>query len=111
MFGIGMTEMLIIAALALVVLGPKKLPDLARSLGRGFAEFKRATNELKTTFEMESRAEEERQRRRQSSAAPAEPDAESSTGSTAQNGASEPSPTADTEPAEAPTDPERRDHV
>ena len=59
MFGIGMTEMLIIAALALIVLGPKKLPDLARSLGRGFAEFKRATNELKSTIEMESRAHEE----------------------------------------------------
>ncbi len=66
MFGIGMTEMLIIAGLALVVLGPKKLPDLARSLGKGFAEFKRATNELKSTIEMESRAEEERYRAQQS---------------------------------------------
>jgi len=61
MFGIGMTEMLLIAALALIVLGPKKLPDLARSLGKGFAEFKRATNELKNTFEVEARAEEVRQ--------------------------------------------------
>ena len=66
MFGIGMTEMLIIAGLALVVLGPKKLPDLARSLGKGFAEFKRATNELKSTIEMETRAEEERHRAQQS---------------------------------------------
>lgn len=61
MFGIGMTEMLLIAALALIVLGPKKLPDLARSLGKGFAEFKRATNELKNTIEVETRAEEVRQ--------------------------------------------------
>ncbi len=60
MFGIGMTEMILIAALALIVLGPKKLPDLARSLGRGFAEFKRATNELKSTIDMEIKAEEER---------------------------------------------------
>ncbi len=60
MFGIGMTEMLLIAALALIVLGPKKLPDLARSLGKGFAEFKRATNELKNTIEVETRAEEVR---------------------------------------------------
>ncbi len=61
MFGIGMTEMLLIGALALIVLGPKKLPDLARSLGKGFAEFKRATNEFKNTIEVETRAEEVRQ--------------------------------------------------
>jgi len=61
MFGIGMTEMLLIGALALIVLGPKKLPDLAKSLGKGFAEFKRATNELKNTMEVEARAEEVRQ--------------------------------------------------
>ena len=60
MFGIGMTEMILIAAVALVVLGPKKLPDLARSLGKGFAEFKRATNELKNTIDLETRKEEER---------------------------------------------------
>ena len=60
MFGIGMTEMLLIAGLALIVLGPKKLPDLAKSLGKGFAEFKRATNELKNTIEVETRAEEVR---------------------------------------------------
>ena len=58
MFGIGMTEMLLIAGLALIVLGPKKLPDLARSLGKGFAEFKRATNELKNTIEVEARSVE-----------------------------------------------------
>ncbi len=58
MFGIGMSEVILIAALALIVIGPKKLPGLARSLGRGFAEFKRATNELKSTFEMEMKAEE-----------------------------------------------------
>ncbi len=60
MFGIGMSEMILIAALALIVIGPKKLPGLARSLGRGFAEFKRATNELKNTFEMEMKADQER---------------------------------------------------
>lgn len=60
MFGIGMTEMVLIAALALIVLGPKKLPDLARSLGKGFAEFKRATNDLKDTIDLEIKAEDER---------------------------------------------------
>jgi len=60
MFGIGMTEMVLIAALALVILGPKKLPGLARSLGKGFAEFKRATNELKETIDLEIKSEDMR---------------------------------------------------
>lgn len=60
MFGIGMTEMLLISALALIVLGPKNLPGFARSLGKGFAEFKRATNDLKNTIDLEMKAEDER---------------------------------------------------
>lgn len=56
MFGIGFPELVLIAVIALVVIGPKRLPDLARALGRGFAEFRRATDELKQTFEEESRA-------------------------------------------------------
>ncbi len=63
MFGIGMTELLLIAGLALIVLGPKKLPELARAMGKGFAEFKRATNELKNTIEVEARTEEVRKTR------------------------------------------------
>jgi Tat protein translocase TatB subunit len=55
MFGIGFPELLLIMAIALIVLGPKRLPDLARALGRGFSEFKRATDELKNTFEEETR--------------------------------------------------------
>ncbi|MCP4244045.1 MAG: twin-arginine translocase TatA/TatE family subunit [Myxococcota bacterium] len=50
MFGIGMTELLLIFALALLVLGPKRLPDLARSLGRGLAEFRRASTDLRREF-------------------------------------------------------------
>lgn len=46
MFNIGMPELLVILALALMILGPRKLPELARSLGKGLAEFKRATNSL-----------------------------------------------------------------
>jgi TatA/E family protein of Tat protein translocase len=53
MFGIGMPEMLVILALALIVIGPKKLPDLAKSLGRAMREFKKATNELKETIQLE----------------------------------------------------------
>jgi Tat protein translocase TatB subunit len=55
MFGIGFPELLLIAVIALVVIGPKRLPDLAKALGRGFAEFRRATDELKQTFEEEAR--------------------------------------------------------
>jgi sec-independent protein translocase protein TatB len=51
LFGIGMPELLLILAIALIVVGPKKLPELARALGRGFAEFKKATNELKESLE------------------------------------------------------------
>ncbi len=47
MFGIGMPELILILGLALIVLGPKKLPEIARALGKGLAEFRRATDELK----------------------------------------------------------------
>jgi Tat protein translocase TatB subunit len=53
MFGIGFPELLLIIGIALIVVGPEKLPDLARAMGRGIAEFRRATNELKETFEQD----------------------------------------------------------
>lgn len=53
MFGIGMPEMLLLLAIALIVIGPKKLPDLAKSLGRAMREFKKATNELKETLDID----------------------------------------------------------
>ncbi len=52
---IGMQEMIFIFILALVLFGPKKLPELGRLLGRGLTEFRRAKNELKTTFETHMR--------------------------------------------------------
>lgn len=50
MFGIGMTELLVIFVIGLLVLGPKRLPELARSLGRGMAEFRRASMDLRKEF-------------------------------------------------------------
>ncbi len=53
MFGIGMPELLVILAVALIVIGPKKLPELARSLGKAMGEFKRATNELRSAVNLD----------------------------------------------------------
>jgi sec-independent protein translocase protein TatB len=53
MFGIGFSELLVIFAVALLVVGPEKLPDLARALGRGYAEFKRAMDEIKNTLDQD----------------------------------------------------------
>jgi len=53
MFGIGMPELILIAVVALIVLGPKKLPDLAKSLGRAVREFRKATSELKETLQVD----------------------------------------------------------
>jgi Tat protein translocase TatB subunit len=50
MFGIGLPELLIIAALALILIGPKKLPDLAKSLGKTLGELRKATDDVKETI-------------------------------------------------------------
>jgi len=72
MFGpIGMPELIVIMVIALIIFGPRKLPELGRSLGRSLNEFKRASNELKHTLDEEIRVEEQRSTERQ--AAPETP--------------------------------------
>jgi sec-independent protein translocase protein TatA len=57
---IGMPELIIILVIALIIFGPRKLPELGRSLGKSLGEFKRASNELRNTLDEEIRLEEER---------------------------------------------------
>ena len=57
---IGMPELIVIFVIALVIFGPRKLPELGRSLGRSLAEFKRASNELRSTLEEEIRLEDQK---------------------------------------------------
>ena len=55
---LGIPEVIVIFVIALIIFGPRKLPELARSLGKGIAEFKRATNDLQSSLEDEIRTEE-----------------------------------------------------
>jgi Tat protein translocase TatB subunit len=69
MFGIGLPELIVIMVVALVVVGPSKLPELAKSLGRAFSEFRRMADEVKETIEEEVAGTEAPQEERPSDAA------------------------------------------
>lgn len=61
MFGsLGLPELIVIFVIALIIFGPRKLPELGRSLGRGIAEFKKATNDFQNTLEQEIKVDEQR---------------------------------------------------
>jgi sec-independent protein translocase protein TatA len=64
-----MPELIIILVIALIIFGPRKLPELGRSLGKSIGEFKKASNELRSTLEEEIRIEEQRERTTQTATA------------------------------------------
>ena len=74
MGSLGVPELIVIFVVALIVFGPKKLPELGKSLGKGLAEFRRASNELKSTIEEEVRAIEAEPPARHSSEPEPEPE-------------------------------------
>jgi TatA/E family protein of Tat protein translocase len=75
MFGsIGMPELIIILVIALIIFGPRKLPELGKSLGRSLNEFKKASQDLQNTLEQEIKIEEEKEKEAQTRAKPTEPD-------------------------------------
>ncbi len=94
MFGsIGMPELIVIFVIALIIFGPRKLPELGKSLGRSISEFKRASNELRNTLEEEIRIDEQRQRTAPATPAP-EPTPEPAPATS--SGPTESSPESDT---------------
>lgn len=98
---IGMPEMVVIAVIALIIFGPRKLPELGKSLGKSIAEFKRASNELKNTLEDEIRTEELQDARKSAQVPPepAAPGASTSTpASAAPEGETTPRPEGETTP-------------
>ena len=93
MFGsIGMPELIIIFVIALIIFGPRKLPELGRSLGKSIGEFKRASNDLRNTLEEEIKVEEARTPEPAKSSADTPPPAEPTA-----------KPSADTPPPAEPT--------
>lgn len=72
---VGMPELIIILVIALIIFGPRKLPELGKSLGRSLNEFKRASQDLQNSLEQEIKLEEQKETREKAEKAKAETDA------------------------------------
>ncbi len=104
MFGLGMPEILLILAIALIVIGPKKLPELAKTLGRAMGEFKRSAQDFKRSIDMETTLQDidtpvediKKSFKEANAAGTPEEDAQfQETGSPEQEDSTEPDPSAD----------------
>jgi sec-independent protein translocase protein TatA len=73
MGSLGMQEIIVIFVIALIVFGPRKLPEIGKSLGKGLAEFKKASNELQRTWEEDVRLEKEKEIKPEIQASAGEP--------------------------------------
>ena len=62
MFGIGFNEIIIILLIALIVIGPKKLPEIAKALGKGYREFRKSFEDLEKEFNVDDLEEDEKEK-------------------------------------------------
>ncbi len=109
MLGVGPLELVVIFIVALIVIGPKKMPEVARALGKAIGEFKRATSDLQSSFEMDLRPDKiKRQSEPAPKPHPAGPVA--ATGDDEFGGAPEPAVEAETAPSPKPKYEEESHH-
>jgi len=85
MFGIGTTEVLLILVVALLVIGPSKLPDVARALGKGMAEFRRMSSDVKKTIDMEAQLADMEQESKKQDATTGQPQGQTASSRTAED--------------------------